>query len=185
MSRRKGQPWKTRPHHRAFHKLSAPARRRAVDGFRANESTTAIAAAIAKDFGETIPVSSLNRYREWWDSAERPVFEAAEKTEELLAAFKARPNGDLEHVIRELLMAQRLTAMTEDRKPDPVKLGLLDIEERRLKLKEREVALREKALERKAEKAAGAVERELKRANAHVAPETMARIRQEIYGIPA
>lgn len=66
--RRTGQPWKHRPHHRAFYRLSPAARQRAVEGFRANQTTTAIAAAMKAEHGETIPVASLNRYREWWET---------------------------------------------------------------------------------------------------------------------
>lgn len=182
MSRRKGQPWKHRPHHRAFARLSAGARRAAVDGFRANRATTAIAEAVTKEFSETIPVASLNRYREWWATAERPALEAADKTQELLAAFKDHPTPDLEQVIRQLLMAQRLTAMSEDQRPDPVKLGFLDLEERKLRLQERAVALREKELERRVAKTAGAVEKALKKTGA-IAPETIAQIKREVYGL--
>jgi Protein of unknown function (DUF3486) len=181
MSRRKGAPWKHRPTHRAFYRLSSAARQRAVDGFRRNEATTAIVTAIAKDHGEKIPGSSLNRYREWWDTTERPVVESAKTVEELLAAFKDHPTPEMESVVRQLLMAQRLTAMAEDKKPDPVKLGFLDLEERRLRLKEREVALRERELERRVNKAAGVVERELKKRD--LDPETIKRIKQEVYGL--
>jgi hypothetical protein len=183
MSRRTGQAWKHRPHHRAFYRLSASSRQTAIDGFRANAPTTAIVALIAKTHGETIPVSSLNRYREWWNTVERPVVEAAVKTEELLKAFKDHPTPGLERLISQLLQAQRLTAMAEDTRPDPNELGWLDVEERKLRLKEREVALRERALEQKVNRAAGNVERALKKKG--IDAETMAQIRQEIYGIPA
>jgi hypothetical protein len=183
MSRRKGAPWKHRPHHRAFYRLSAAARQRAVEGFRANDATTAIVAALAATFEETIPTASLNRYREWWDTTQRPQIEAAERTEELVRAFKDHPTPEIEAVIRQLLQAQRLNAMTEDKRPNPVELGWLDVEDRKLRLKEREVALRERTLERKVGQAAGKVEKELKRAK--LDPETVRRIKEEIYGIPA
>jgi hypothetical protein len=181
MSRKKGDAWKHRPHHRAFARLSAGARDRVLAGFRAGEPTTSIVVAVSKEHLEKVPVSSLNRYREWWAATERPIVEAAEKTEELLRAFKEHPNADLEQVIRQLLMAQRLTAMTDDKRPDPMKLGLLDLEERRLRLKEREVAVRERELERRVSKAAGKVEKELRRQN--LDPATIARIKQEVYGL--
>ncbi len=181
MSRRKGAPWKIRPHHRAFSRLPAAARQQAVDGFRANLPTTAIAEAVQKDHGATIAVSSLNRYREWWESTERPVVQAAEKVEELLAAFKDRPTPALEQVIRQLLMAQRLTAMTEDRTPDPIKLGALHIEERRLELEARKLDLRERELERKVSKVADKVGRELKKAK--LDDDTIDRIRTDVYGL--
>lgn len=183
MSRRRGTPWKHRPHHRAFARLGAAARQRALEGFRRGEPTTAIAAALAGEHGERIPVSSLNRYREWWSATERPVLEASEKVEELLRTFQAHPTPELESVIRQLLMAQRLAAMTEDRAPDPVKLGVLDLEERKLRLQERALALRERTLEQKVARTAKAVEGELKRAR--LDPETIGRIRSEIYGLRA
>lgn len=183
MSRRKGAPWLHRPHHRGFYRLSAAARQRAVEGFRANEATTAVAAAIRETFREPIAVASLNRYREWWETTERPVIEAAEKTEELLRAFKEHPTPEIEAVIQKLLQAQRLAAMTEDKRPNPVELGWLDVEDRKLRLKERELQLRERTLERKVTQAAGKVEKELKRAK--LDPETVRRIKEEIYGIPA
>jgi hypothetical protein len=165
-----------------FARLSVAARQRAVTGFRLAEPTTAIAEAIQRDHGEKIPVSSLNRYREWWMATDRPVLEAAEKTEELLRAFREHPTADLEQLIRQLLMAQRLTAMAEDKAPDPIELGHLDIKERRLRLKERELALRERQLEQKVNKAADAVEGELKKKR-DLDPETIRRIKQEVYGI--
>ena len=181
MSRRKGAPWKHRPHHRAFARLSVAARQDAIAGFRGAVPTTKIAEAVQKRHGETIAVASLNRYREWWEQAERPVLEAAEKTEELLRAFKEHPSEGIEHAIRQLLQAQRLAAMSEDRRPDPFDLGRLDLADRKLRLKERELALRERALEQKVTRAAGKVERELKRTN--VPAETIARIKQEVYGL--
>lgn len=181
MTRRKGAPWKHRPHHRAFYALPAPARQRAIDGFRGNEPTTGIVAAIATAHEATIPVSSLNRFREWWETTERPVLEAGEKAEELLRAFRDHPTPALEGVIRQLLMAQRLTAMTEDRKPDPVKLGHLDLEERRWRIEERKVALRERELERKVAKATENVERLVKKKGLDEA--TIEAIRTEMYGL--
>lgn len=184
MSRRKGDAWKHRPHHRAFARLSSAARQLAIEGFRANVPTTAIAEAIGKQHGQTIPVSSLNRYREWWDTAERPVVEASAKVEELLQAFREHPSAELESVIRQLLMAQRLTAMAEDKHPYPIELGHLDVKERRLRLQERAIALRERELERRVKAAAGTIEGELKKAGT-VPADTIARIKQEVYGIPA
>lgn len=184
MSRRKGDAWRHRPHYRAFYRLSAPARQRVVDGFRRNEPTTAIVLELQTQHGETIPISSLNRYREWWNTAERPVLEASAKVEELLAAFRDHPSTELESIIRQLLMAQRLTAMAEDKHPDPIELGHLDVKERRLRLQERAIALRERELERRVKAAAGTIEGELKKTGT-VPPETIARIKQEVYGIPA
>lgn len=59
--------WKHRPHHRAFRSLPEPAQERAVAGFAAGESTTAIARALTTS-GASIPISSLNRYRQWWEA---------------------------------------------------------------------------------------------------------------------
>ncbi len=178
--RRRGDGWKHRPHHRAFTRLPASARQRAITGFRFGEPTTAIVEVLARDHGATIAVSSLNRYREWWETTERPALEAADKAQELMVAFKEHPT-ELEPVIRQLLQAQRLAAMTEDRAPDPTALGRLDLEERRLRLQERELALRERALEERVKAAGDNVEQELKRANLDAA--TIAKIRQEVYGL--
>jgi hypothetical protein len=181
MSRRKGDAWKHRPHYRAFYRLSDGARQRALAGFRQNESTTGIVAAIGKDFGERIPVASLNRYREWWAATERPVLEASDKVDELLRAFKGKETPEIEQVIRQLLMAQRLTAMTEDRTPDPNELGWLDLGERKLRLEEQKLALRERELERKVASVAGKAERTLKKKGLDEA--TIETIRTEIYGL--
>jgi hypothetical protein len=69
--RRRGAPWKHRPVYRAFLRLSPKARELAHCRFAEHDSTTAIARAIAADLGERIAVSSLNRYREWWDVSRR------------------------------------------------------------------------------------------------------------------
>jgi hypothetical protein len=181
--RRKGDAWQHRPFHRAFSGLPAPARQRAIAGFRAGEATTGIVAALAAEHGATIAVSSLNRYREWWSTTERPVVEAAQKAEELLQQFRDHPTDELESVIRQLLKAQRLTAMTEDRKLDPMRLGILDVEERKLRLEEKKLALRERELERRVNAAAKKVEGELKRAK--LDPATIDRIKREVYGLVA
>jgi len=181
MSRRKGAPWKHRPHHRAFARLSAAGRQRAIDGFRRNEATTAIAAAIAEEHGEAIAVSSLNRFREWWNATERPVLEAAAKAEELVRALKDNPTPEIESVIRQLLQAQRLTAMAEDQRPDPWDLGRLDIAERKLRLQERALALRERELERRVTAAGKKIEKALEGKN--LDPDTLRKIRTEVYGL--
>jgi hypothetical protein len=164
--RRKGSPWRHRPHHRAFYALSKAAQTLAVTGFRANETNAAIIDGLLAQHSATIAESSLNRYREWWEQTERPFLEASERADELVRSLTQHPTEDLERLIKQLLTAQRLTAMTEDKKPDPVKLGMLDIEERRLALEGRKVALRERELERRVAAAAGKVEGVLKKRGA-------------------
>ncbi len=181
MSRRRGDAWKHRPFHRAFARLSAAARAEVIAGFRTNAPTTRIVELVEKTHGEQIPISSLNRYREWWNTTERPVLEAAMKAEELLKAFREHPTAELESLISQLLQAQRLAAMAEDKAPDPIELGHLDVKERRLRLQERALALRERELETRVKRTAGKVGEKLKRAQVDEA--TIETIRTEIYGL--
>lgn len=184
--RRKGSPWKHRPHHRAFYAMPKAAQDFAITGFRANETNAAIVDALLAQHGVPIAESSLNRYREWWAATEKPALEAAERADELLRSFKEHPTHELERLISQLLQAQRLTAMTEDTKRDPIKLGLLDLEERKLKLEERRVSVREKALELKVQEVARTVERTLRDQQAtgrQLDDTTIDKIRTEVYGL--
>lgn len=97
---RVGRPWKARPHHRAFHRLSDQARLRVHAGFQAGESTVALAATLASTFKETIAVSSLNRYRDYWEATNgvrarpRSGGASAEKNSDSLAVDKSsRPTA--------------------------------------------------------------------------------------------
>jgi hypothetical protein len=133
--RRKGDAWKHRPHHKAFYALSAAARQRALDGFRANEATTAIAAAIEKTRGETIPVGSLNRYREWWERTERPVIESWERAQALLRAFKDHPTPELESLLADFIQVVQLNALEEASKTAaPMDLAWLTVKAEKNKL---------------------------------------------------
>jgi hypothetical protein len=184
--RRKGAPWKHRPHHRAFLALAPAARELAINAFRANETNAAIVDALLAQHGATIAESSLNRYREWWNATEKPALEAAERADELMRSFKEHPTPELERLIQQLLQAQRLTAMTEDKQLDPVKLGQLHLEERRLQLDERRVRVREQQLELKVRELAGRVEKKLRDAQAsgrRLDDQTIESIRTDVYGL--
>lgn len=184
--RRKGDGWKHRPHHRAFRALSRAAQQLAIDGFRAQETNAAIIDALLAQHGATIAESSLNRFRQWWEATELPALKAEEYAEGLVKSFADRPTPELRHAITQLLQAQRLTAMTEDARPDPVKLGLLDIEERRVALEERKIAVRERELQLKVDKVARDVEQTLRDSQTSgraLDDETIEKIRTEVYGL--
>ncbi|MDZ4373074.1 MAG: hypothetical protein U1C74_16845, partial [Phenylobacterium sp.] len=82
-------------------------------GFRQGMTLAAIADKVRADTGETIPVSSLQRYRDYWHATERHVVEAHEKAQELLQAFKDRPTAELQKVLQDTVEAITLNQLVE------------------------------------------------------------------------
>lgn len=168
-------------------------------------SVQSIVDEIKEKTSEKIDDNAIYRYREYWLDVERPFIEARKEADGMLAALRANPTEDLEELVKQRLMVAQVLAAKRLEESDPLELGYLAQGEKRIDVQrernrimrertandkekiallERTVDLKEAALktaQEKAENAAKAIEEMGKKKG--LDPETLKKIREEVYGI--
>jgi vacuolar-type H+-ATPase subunit I/STV1 len=144
--------------------------------------------------------SSLSRYYGYWRSTLYVEDRAREEATAIVGRLREHPTPELEAAVKQLLLQQRMLALTRLDGADPVDIihaGLaqdrvgverdkvdlqrqkLDIERGLADLERRKVELREKAAE-----VVNRVEEKAKAVGKTLDPEVARMIREEVYGLP-
>jgi hypothetical protein len=105
-----------------------------------------ISVEFQKQFGKPLAKSSLNR---WRNDAGNELADRATivrlQADKMLEQLKEDPDADKYEIVMKGIQDRLLTAMSEVNKTEPAKLIIIQQEERRRSLKERELALKERA----------------------------------------
>jgi parvulin-like peptidyl-prolyl isomerase len=110
-------------------------------GFLSHATLAAIIARVKQETGETVASSSLQRYRDWWQSEARPAQEAAEMAREVAAALKDHPAEDVRRLIEKKIEQLYLLQLRHLEGKDPLEVAGLALEQQKVTMRRDKLAL--------------------------------------------
>jgi hypothetical protein len=110
-------------------------------GFLRQATLAAIVARVKEVTGETVALSSLQRYRDWWTSEARPAQQAADMAREVAAALKDHPAEDVRRLIEQKIEQLYLLQLRHLEGKDPLEVADLALQQQKVSMRREKLGL--------------------------------------------